>query len=52
MFLLLDSEVDEIAILGQFADKGVDLTEREWRPPLQIAADETIFLDVEFERDG
>ena len=52
MFLLLNFEVDEIAILGQFADEGVDLSESQWRPPLQIAADETVIMDVEFECSG
>ena len=40
------------AILGQFADEGVDLSESQWRPPLQIAADETVIMDVEFECSG
>ena len=49
MFLLLDFEVDEIAILSQFANERIDLTQGEWRSPLQIAADETILVDVEFQ---
>ena len=52
MFLLLNLEVDEIAILGQFANEGVDLAESQWRPPFQIAADETVIMDVEFECRG
>ncbi|HET7207770.1 MAG TPA: hypothetical protein VFI95_14430 [Terriglobales bacterium] len=46
--------VDEIAVLHEFADQGIDLlqTERGLRTAFQIPADETVFLNSHLQRGG
>jgi hypothetical protein len=44
MVLLLDFDIDQIAILDQLTDQRVDLTERELWAAFQIAADEAVFI--------
>ncbi len=46
--------VDEIAVLHEFADQGIDLLQTEWglRTAFQIAADEALFLDAHLQRSG
>jgi len=50
MVLLLDFDVDEIAVMNQFPDQGIDLPQRQLWPPLQKASDETVFVDAQLER--
>src|SRR2546422_2230131 len=52
MVLLLDFGVDEVAVLRQFTDQRIDLTERQLRPALEITADEAVFVDAEFQCGG
>ena len=51
-FLEVDALLDEVAILGQFADQWIDLPQRErsLRSALQIAAHEAILGDAQFQR--
>src|SRR6266702_3442711 len=53
-FYLLSSVVDEVAVLHQLADQGIDLLQTEWglRAAFQIAADETVFLHSHFQRSS
>jgi hypothetical protein len=46
--------VNQIAILHQLADEGIDLLQTEWGwwATLQIAADEAIFLNSHVQRGG
>ena len=48
--MLLHFDVDEIAVLRQFTDERIHLSERQLWPALQIPTDETVFIDMEFER--
>ena len=52
MVLLLDFDVDEIAVLVQFTDERIDLSERQLWPALQITANEAVFVNAKFERSG
>ena len=52
MVLLLDFDVDEIAVLRQFTDQRIDLTQRQLWPAFEITADEAVFIDVQFECRG
>ena len=51
---LLGFVIDEVAVLHQFADQGIDLVQAEWglRTTFQIAADEAVFMHAHFERGG
>src|ERR1035438_5940204 len=53
-FYLLGFVVDEVAVLHQLADQGIDLVQTQWslRAAFQIAADEAIFLHSHVERGG
>jgi PAS domain-containing protein len=53
-FYLLGFVVDEVAVLHQLADQGIDLLQTEWGlgAAFQIAADKAIFLDSHFQRSG
>jgi len=42
MVLLLDFEVDEVAVLNEFTDQRVDLTKRKLWAALQITANEAV----------
>ena len=44
--------IDEVAILHQFADQGIDLLQTEWGlwTALPIAADEAVFLHSHLQR--
>jgi hypothetical protein len=46
--------IDEIAVLHQLANEGIDLLQTEWGlgAAFQIATNEAIFLDTHFERGG
>ena len=48
MVLPLGFDIDEIAVLSQFADQRIDLTERQLWAALQITADEAIFINAQF----
>ena len=52
--LLLDFEIDEIAILGEFANEGIDLAQEHlrMRTALQITAYEAIFVHADVESGG
>jgi hypothetical protein len=52
MGILLGFKVDEIAILDEFADQRIDLPERQLGLTFQISADESVFVDLQFERCG
>src|SRR2546427_12113443 len=52
MRILLGFKVDEIAILDQFADEGIDLPKHQLRLTFQITADESVLVDSKFERGG
>jgi hypothetical protein len=52
MVLLLDFDIDQIAVLNEFTDERIDLTKRQLRLALQITADEAVFVDTEFQRGG
>src|SRR5262249_41689833 len=49
MVLLLDFEVDQVAVLGQFTYQRIDLTKRQRQQKHKITADEAVFVDKEFE---
>jgi hypothetical protein len=49
MVLLLDFGVDEIAILRQFTDEWIDLTQCQLGPAFEKTADKTVFINAEFE---
>ena len=51
-FLEVDALLDQVAILGQFADERIDLSQTEWRlrAALQIAAHEAILGNAEILR--
>src|SRR5215831_3004422 len=49
MVLVLDFDVDEIAIMGQFADKRIDLAQCQLGTTFQIPADKSILIDAQFE---
>jgi hypothetical protein len=49
MVLLLNFDVDEVAILSQFADERIDLAKRELWTTFQVSADKTVFIDAQFE---
>ena len=50
----LDSLLDQVAILGQFADEGIDLAQpqRGLRAALQIAAHEAVLGHAQLQRRG
>jgi hypothetical protein len=50
--LLLDLEINEVAIRGEFADEGIDLPERQLGLTFQITANETVLVYPEFECGG
>jgi hypothetical protein len=50
--LLLDLEINEIAIRGEFTYQRIDLPERQLRLAFQIAADEAVLVYSEFKCSG
>ena len=46
--------MDQIAVLHQFADEGIDLVQGEWqlRAALEVAAHKVILVDAHFQRRG
>src|ERR1041385_1136557 len=49
MVLLLDFRVDEIAVLGQFTDQRIDLTQAQLRSAFQKTTDETVLINAQFQ---
>ena len=49
IFWLLGSEVDEIAVVNQFANERVDLPQGKLWSAFQIAANEAVFMHPHFE---
>src|SRR5437870_4359814 len=52
MVLLLDFGVDEIAVLDQFTDQRIDLTQAQLWATFKKAADESVFINPEIECCG
>src|SRR4051812_19191234 len=45
-------KIDQIAILGQLANEGIDLPQSRVRSAFQISADKTVFVDFQFQCRG
>src|SRR5262249_423400 len=52
MVLLLDFRVDEVAVLGQFTDQRIHLTQCQLWPAFQKTTNETVLINAQFERGG
>src|SRR5437867_4964176 len=52
MVLLLDFHVDQIAVLDQFTDQRIDLTQGQLWAALQKAPNEAVFVDAQLECSG
>src|SRR5712691_1083509 len=54
VLFLLASVVNEVAILDQLADQGIDLLQAQWglRTALEIAPDKLVLVHSYFEGDG
>jgi hypothetical protein len=52
IFWLLGSEVDEIAVVNQFANERVDLPQGKLWGTFEIATNEAEFMDSHFESRG
>src|SRR5262249_32214055 len=52
MVLLLDFRVDEVAVLGQFTDQRIHLTQCQLWPAFQKTTNETVPINAKSERGG